>query len=49
MDKFVIACCIFSFVTGMYASHMIFESRACTVTFTQGKETNVIVGHGDGY
>ncbi|CAB4129387.1 hypothetical protein UFOVP118_27 [uncultured Caudovirales phage] len=47
MDRFLIACCLFSFVTGMYAVHMIEAGRGCTVTFVQGKETHVLMGHGD--
>ena len=47
MDRFVIACCLFSFITGMYLAHMIEAGRPCTVTFIQGKETHVLLGHGD--
>lgn len=47
MDKFTIACCLFSFITGMYLAHNIEAGRGCTVTFIQGKETHVLLGHGD--
>ena len=48
MDKFIVACCTFSFITGMFLAHMIESGRGCTVKFVQGKETHIMVGHGDG-
>jgi hypothetical protein len=42
--KFIVACCVFCFITGMYVSRMIDKDRGCTVTFTQGKETHVMTG-----
>ena len=45
MDRFVIACCIFSFITGIYAAHVINDSRGCTVKFVQGKLTHIVIGH----
>jgi len=47
MAKFLIACCIFSFITGMYAAQIIQLNRGCTVSFVQGKETHVLLGHSD--
>ena len=47
MDKFVIACCIFSFITGIYSAHIIEESHGCTVKFVQGKVTHILIGHID--
>ena len=45
--KLTIACCIFSFITGMYVAHMIGKDRGCTVTYSKGKEVHVLVGHSD--
>jgi len=45
MDRFVIACSIFSFITGMYVAHMVVEEKGCTITFVQGKQTQVFMGH----
>lgn len=45
MDKFVIACCIFSFITGIYAAVIIDQTRGCTVKFVQGQVTHIVVGH----
>ena len=42
-----IVACVFCFITGMFLAHMIEAGRGCTVTFVQGKETNIIVGHTD--
>lgn len=44
MDKFLIACCIFSFITGMYIAVMIEKDRGCTVSFSKNNETHVIIG-----
>jgi len=49
MDKFIVACCIFSFICGAFFVEMIETHRennkGCTITFTQGKTTNVHIGH----
>ena len=44
MDKFVTACCMFSFIIGMFVAHTIQAGRGCTVAFTHGKETHVVIG-----
>ena len=45
MDRFVIACCIFSFITGMYVTHIVNDSKGCTVRFVQGNMTHIHIGH----
>ena len=42
--KFLIACCVFSFITGMFTAHMIEKDRGCTVTFDKGNETHILIG-----
>lgn len=42
--RFVIACCIFSFITGMYIAHMVQKDRGCTVEISRGQETHVYTG-----
>jgi len=39
-----IACCVFSFITGMYTAHMIDKDRGCMVTYSKGNEVHVMVG-----
>jgi hypothetical protein len=41
---FIIACCVFCFITGMYVAHMIDKGRGCTVAFSRGNVTHVMVG-----
>ena len=43
-NKFLIACCVFSFIIGMFVAHMIESGRGCTVEFQNGKEVHVIIG-----
>jgi hypothetical protein len=43
-NKFLIACCVFSFITGMFIAHMIEKDRGCTVTFSKGNEVHVMAG-----
>ena len=45
MDKFLIACCIFNFITGMYIAHEIENNHGCTIEVTRGKATTVYIGH----
>lgn len=45
MDKFFVACCVFSFITGMFTAHMIEKDRGCTVTFDKGKEVHIVTGY----
>jgi hypothetical protein len=44
MDRFVIACCVFSFITGMYVTMLIEKNRGCTVEVTRGQVTTVNIG-----
>ena len=43
-NKFLIACCLFSFITGMYIAHMIDKDQGCTVTFDKGHEMHILIG-----
>lgn len=47
MDKFLIACCVFSFITGMYVTVLVEQNRGCTVTIQKGQEIHVIVRKGE--
>ena len=47
MDKFLIACCVFSFITGMYVTVLVEQGRGCTVTIQKGQEIHVIVRKGE--
>lgn len=48
--KLFIACCTFSFVTGIFIAVILNLGREinltkqCTVTYSHGKETHVLVG-----
>jgi hypothetical protein len=48
MDRFVIACCVFSFITGMYVMHLVELRReftkSCVISFVQGRTTHVFRG-----
>jgi hypothetical protein len=39
-----IACCVFCFITGMYAAHMIEQGRGCQIEVTRGQVTTVTMG-----
>jgi hypothetical protein len=43
-NKFLIACCVFSFITGTYTAVMLNKDRGCTVTYSKDKEVHVMVG-----
>lgn len=49
MDKFVVACMIFSFICGAFVVELIETHRehdkACVVTFINDKETIIHMGH----
>lgn len=47
MDKFIVACCIFSFITGMFTAHMIEAGRGCRIEMTRGQVTIVTMGERD--
>lgn len=44
MDRFLIACCVFSFITGMYVTIQIEQGRGCTIEVTKGQTTTVTIG-----
>lgn len=44
MDRFVVACCVFSFICGMFITLQIEAARGCTVEVTKGQVTTVAVG-----
>jgi hypothetical protein len=49
MDKFLVACMIFSFIFGAFVVEMVEthreQNKGCVIKFVQGKETHVIMGH----
>ena len=51
MDKFIVACMIFSFISGAYFVELIEthreHSKGCVIKFVQGKETHVFMGKSD--
>ena len=47
MDRFFVACMIFSFITGMFVAHMIEQGRGCTVEVTHGQVTTIAIGKRD--
>ena len=52
MDRFFVACCVFSLITGMYATEMIQRTmidkhKGCTVEVTEGRITTVRIGKTD--
>lgn len=44
MDKFLIACCTFFFITGMFVAHMIEMNHGCTITVERGNQARVYIG-----
>ena len=44
MDKFVIACCIFSFICGAFFTLQVEQGHGCTVEVGHGKVTTVTIG-----
>ena len=46
MDKVMlfVACCVFSFICGAYFVEMVQKGRGCTVEFSRGNVTTVLVG-----
>ena len=53
MDRFFIACMVFSLICGAFGVELVEAHRerdkGCVVKFTQGKETHVRIGHTDEY
>jgi|GEM_PF-5563996 len=47
MDKFIVACCVFSFITGMFTAHMIEQGRGCRIEVAHGQVTTVTIGERD--
>lgn len=39
-----IACCVFSFIVGVFVAVMLQKDRGCTVTYRHGNQTVVMVG-----
>lgn len=44
MDRFLIACTLFAFITGMYVAHMIEQGRGCRIELQRGQITTVTIG-----
>jgi hypothetical protein len=42
--KLLIACCVFSFITGMYIAVLVTKDKGCTVEFKRGQESHIVVG-----
>lgn len=49
MDRFLIACCIFSFITGMFVCVLIEQNRShgCTIKVERDKQVRVFIGNRD--
>lgn len=47
MDKFLIACCLFSFICGMFLTMQIEKDRGCTVEVQRGQVVTVTVGRSE--
>lgn len=44
MTRLVLACCAFSFICGAFAVVVVEKGRGCTVEFSRGNVTTVLVG-----
>lgn len=48
MDRFMVACMMFSFICGAYVVEMVElhreHDKGCVIKFVQGKETHVHIG-----
>lgn len=44
MGRLVAACCVFSFICGAFAAVVVNKGRGCTVEFSRGNVTTVLVG-----
>lgn len=44
MGKLVLACCAFSFICGAFTVVVVEKGRGCTVEFSRGNVTTVLVG-----
>jgi len=47
MDRFLIACCVFSFIVGMFVTVEIQHGRGCTVEVQRGQVTTVTIGRAE--
>ena len=47
MDKFFYACCVFSFIVGMFVTVQIEQDRGCTITVERGREAHVYIGRAE--
>jgi len=43
-NRFLIACCVFCFISGMYVAHMLEKDMGCIVSFSRGNETHILIG-----
>ena len=44
MDRFVVACCVFSFIVGVFVAVQVEQGRGCTIEVTKGQVTTVTIG-----
>ena len=49
IDRFLVACCIFSFICGMFLTVLIEENRShgCTITVERGNQAHVYIGRAE--
>lgn len=47
MDRFWAACCVFSFISGMFVAHIIEMGHGCTITVERGNQAHVYIGRAD--
>ena len=47
MDKFLVACCVFSFIVGMFVTVQIENGHGCTITVERGREAHVYIGRAE--
>jgi hypothetical protein len=49
MDRFFWACCVFSFIVGMFVCVQIEQARSngCTITVERGEKAHVYIGRAD--
>lgn len=49
MDRFMVACMMFSFICGAYVVEMVElhreHDKGCVVKFAQNKETHIVMGY----
>lgn len=47
MDRFFIACMVFSFIVGMFTTVQVENGRGCTITVERGREAHVYIGRAE--